>query len=122
MATRQRPPASLLNALRLLVLCLLIELLGFAFSGGYSVGSIGGVVVGTLCVYGLLRLMYRGVPWARLVLAGVIGIGLISSLLTFSSAYRQHPGATVIDLIATMIGLIALALLFSAESNRWFEM
>lgn len=121
MAARYRPPTSLLNALRGVVLCVIIELLGFAFSGGYSVGSVLGVIVGSLLVYGLLRLVHRGRSWARLVLAGIIGLGLMSSLFTFSSAYRLHPGATVIDLISTLISLIALALLFSTESNRWFN-
>ena len=116
-----RPPTSLLNALRLMVLCVGIELGGFAFSGAYSLGSIAGVVLGTLCVYGLLRLVHRGLLWARLVLAGIIGLGLISSVLSFPSAYRLHPGATVIDLIATIISLIALALLFSKQSNPWFH-
>lgn len=121
MPSLPRPPASLMNALRLLVLCVGIEILGFAFSGGYSLGSVLGVVVGTLCVYGLLRLVHRGVNWARLVLAGVISLGLISSLSAFSLAYRQHPGATVIDLISTLISLIALVGLFSKQSNGWFR-
>ena len=121
MAHRLRPPSSLLNALRLVVLCVSIELLGFAFSGGYSLGSIVGVVLGTLTVYGLMRLVYRGVNWARFVLAGVIGLGLISSIVSFTSAYRLHPGATVIDLISTIISLMALVLLFSKQSNPWFR-
>ena len=121
MASRLRPPSSLLNALRLVVLCIAIELLGFAFSGGYSVGSLVGVAVGTLAVYGLLRLVYRGINWARLMLAVVIGLGLISSLLSFTSAYRLHPGATVIDLISTIISIIALFLLFAKQSNSWFH-
>lgn len=120
MAALDRPPTTLLNALRLVVLCVGIELLGFAFSGGYSLGSVLGVVLGTLAVYGLLRLVYRGINWARLVLAVVIGLGLISSLLTFSSAYQRHPGATVIDMISTLLSLIALGLLFSKPSNGWF--
>ena len=115
------PPTSLLNALRLVVLCVGIELGGFAFSGGYAPGAIAGVVLGTLCVYGLLRLVHRGMQWARLMLAGIIVLGLISSLLSFPSAYRLHPGATVIDLISTLISLIALALLFSKQSNPWFR-
>lgn len=117
----RRPPTSLRNALRLVVLCAGIELLGFAFSGGYSAGGIAGIVLGTLCVYGLVRLVHRGINWARWVLAGIIVLGLISSLLSFSSAYRLHPGATVIDLISTLISLIALTLLFAKQSNPWFR-
>lgn len=121
MPSLTRPPTSLLNALRLMVLCVGIELLGFAFSGGYSLGGILGVLLGTLCVYGLLRLVHRGANWARLVLAGIIGLGLISSLSAFSLAYRLHPGATVIDSISTLISLIALGGLFSRASNTWFR-
>ena len=121
MPSLPRPPTSLLNALRLVVLCVSIELLGFAFSGGYSLGSILGVILGTLCVYGLLRLIHRGANWARLVLAGIIGLGLISSLSAFSLAYSLHPGSTVIDLISTLISLIALVGLFSKQSNGWFR-
>lgn len=121
MATPYRPPTTLLNALRLVVLCVLIEVLGFAFSGGYSVGRVLGVIVGTLLVYGLLRLVHRGTNWARLVLAGIIGLGLLSFLFTFLPAYRLHPGETIIDLISTLISLIALALLFTKETNRWFS-
>lgn len=121
MAHQLRPPSSLLNALRLVVLCVSIELLGYAFSGGYSLGGIVGVVLGTLLVYGLLRLVHRGVNWARLVLAGIIGLGLLSSVFSFASAYRLHPGATVIDLISTLISLIALTLLFAKQSNPWFH-
>lgn len=121
MTPHQRPPTSLLNALRLVIFCVLIEILGFAFSGGYSLGRVLGVIVGTLLIYGLLRLVHRGVNWARLVLAGIIGLGLLSALFTVVPAYRWHPGETVIDLISTLISLIALALLFSRESNRWFR-
>lgn len=117
----KRRPTALLNALRLVVLCVGIEMLGYAFSGPYSVGSVVGVLLGTVLVYGLLRLVHRGVNWARLVLAGVIGLGLLSSLLSFTTAYRLHPGATVIDLISTLISLIALGLLFTKETNSWFR-
>lgn len=119
--TTRRPPTSLLNALRLVVLCLCIELLGFTFSGGFSLGSIAGVGLGMVSVYVLLRLVHQGRSWARLALAAVIGLGVISSLMAFASAYRQHPGATVIDLISTLISLIALVLLFSKENKVWFR-
>lgn len=121
MPLAKRRPVTLLNALRLVVLCVGIELLGFAFSGDYSVGNVVGVLVGTGLVYSLLRLVHQGLNWARFVLAGVIGLGLISSLISFSSAYRLHPGATLLDLISTLISLMALVLLFTTPSNAWFR-
>lgn len=121
MPALERRPTDLLNALRLVVFCVGIELLGYAFSGSYSVGSVVGVLLGTVLVYGLLRLVHRGVNWARFVLAGVIGLGLLSSLLSFSTAYRLHPGSTVIDMISTLFSLIALWLLFTTQSNTWFR-
>lgn len=121
MPTLKRCPTNLLNALRLVVFCVGIEGLGYAFSGSYSVGSLVGVLLGAVLVYGLLRLVHRGINWARFVLAGVIGLGLLSSLLSFSTAYRLHPGATVIDMISTLFSLIALWLLFTTQSNTWFR-
>lgn len=121
MSTLERRPTDLLNALRLVVFCVGIELLGYAFSGSYALGSVVGVLLGVILVYGLLRLVHRGINWARFVLAGVIGLGLFSSLLSFSTAYRVHPGATVIDMISTLLSLIALWLLFTPQSNTWFR-
>ncbi|AUD06827.1 hypothetical protein [Spirosoma pollinicola] len=117
----KRRPTNLLNALRLVVLCVGIELLGFAFSGSYSVGSVVGVLLGAVLVYGLLRLVHRGVNGARYGLAGVIILGLLSSLTAFPTAYRLHPGATVIDFISTLMSLIALLLLFTTQCNTWFR-
>ncbi|AUD06514.1 hypothetical protein [Spirosoma pollinicola] len=121
MPVLERRPTDLLNALRLVVFCVGIELLGYAFSGSYSVGSVVGVLLGAVLVYGLLRLVHQGVNWARFILAGVIGLGLLSSLLSFATAYRLHPGSTVIDLISTLFSLIALWLLFTPKSNTWFR-
>jgi hypothetical protein len=57
-------PANVLNAVRLLIFCLAIELLGFAFSGDYSVGSVASVVVGAVLSFWLLRQVHAGVNWA----------------------------------------------------------
>ena len=114
-------PANVLNAVRLLIFCLVIELLGFAFSGEYSVGSVASVVVGTVLSFWLLRQVHAGVNWARFVVALIIGLGVLTLIYTFREAYSKNPGETIIDIISTLLTLIAVVLLFTPESNLWFR-
>lgn len=116
-----RRPTNVLNALRLLVFSLAIELLGFAFSGDYSVGSIAGVLIGAALSFWLLRQIHAGVNWARFAIALVVVLGALALLITFGEEYRQNPGATTIDAISTLITFVAVALLFTSESNQWFR-
>lgn len=116
-----RRPASILNALRVLVICLGIELLGFAFSGDYSTGRVIGVAVGIILLFWLLRLLHAGMNWSRYVLLGCIVTGVITSIGSFTTNYPQHPGETVIDGISTLLSLIAAVLLFGKQSNAWFR-
>lgn len=115
-----RRPTDVLNALRLLVICLTIELLGFAFSGDYSVGSVVGVLVGAALTFWVLRQVHAGVNWARFIIAGLIALGAFWLIASFRSAYAQHPGATVIDAFSTVISIIAGVLLFTKNSTAWF--
>ncbi len=119
--TFSRRPASVQNALRLLVFCLAIELLGFAFSGDYSVGSIVSVFIGAVLTFYVLRQIHAGANWARYVMAGLIGLGVLALIGLFSQEYAQNPGATVVDVLSTIISLIAVVLLFTKESNAWFR-
>ncbi|MBC3788828.1 hypothetical protein [Spirosoma utsteinense] len=119
-STSARRPASVVNALRILVLCLGIELLGYAFSGNYTRGAVLGVLLGSVLVFWLLRQVHMGVRWSRFALLVIIALGLLSSLSGFTIAYGQHPGSTVIDLISTILTLIAAVLLFTKASNQWF--
>ncbi|HLL96805.1 MAG TPA: hypothetical protein VK404_17650, partial [Spirosoma sp.] len=80
-------PANVLNAVRLLIFCLAIELLGFAFSGDYSVGSVASVVLGAVLSFWLLRQVHAGVNWARFVVALIIGLGVLTLIYTFREAY-----------------------------------
>ena len=114
-------PANVLNAVRLLIFCLAIELLGFAFSGDYSVGSVASVVVGAVLSFWLLRQVHAGVNWARFVVALIIGLGVLTLIYTFREAYSKNPGETIIDIISTLLTLIAVVLLFTPESNLWFR-
>ena len=114
-------PANVLNAVRLLIFCLAIELLGFAFSGDYSVGSVASVVVGAVLSFWLLRQVHAGVNWARFVVALIIGLGVLTLIYTFREAYSQNPGETIIDIISTLLTLIAVVLLFRPDSNLWFR-
>ncbi len=116
-----RRPASLVNALRLLVFCLVLELLGFAFSGTYSVGSVLSVLIGAVLTFYVLRQIYDRANWARYAIAVLSGLGLLALIATFRSAYVQNPGETVIDVLSTALNLIALVLLFSNQSNAWFR-
>lgn len=115
-----RRPTSVLNAIRLLTFCLTIELLGFAFSGDYSVGSVLSVLAGAALSFWLLRQVHAGANWARFAITLVVGLGALASMLTFRDEYGQNPGATVIDTISTLITFIAIVLLFTRESNQWF--
>ena len=114
-------PANVLNAVRLLIFCLAIELLGFAFSGDYSVGSVASVVLGAVLSFWLLRQVHAGVNWARFVVALIIGLGVLTLIYTFREAYSKNPGETIIDIISTLLTLIAVVLLFTPESNLWFR-
>jgi len=114
-------PGNVLNAVRLLIFCLAIELLGFAFSGDYSVGSVASVVVGAVLSFWLLRQVHAGVNWARFVVALIIGLGVLTLIYTFREAYSKNPGETIIDIISTLLTLIAVVLLFTPESNLWFR-
>lgn len=116
-----RRPASILNAVRVLVICLCIELLGFAFSGDYSTGRLIGVVVGIILLFWLLRLLHAGMNWSRYVLVGLIVLGVITSAGSFATNYPQHPGETVIDCVSTLLSLIAAVLLLGKQSNAWFR-
>lgn len=113
-------PTDVLNALRLLVICLTIELLGFAFSGDYSAGSIIGVLVGAALTFWVLRQVHTGANWARFIIAGLIALGAFWLIASFRSEYAQHPGTTVIDAFSTVISIIAGVLLFTKNSTAWF--
>lgn len=114
-------PVNVLNALRLLIFCLAIELLGFAFSGDYSIASVLSVLVGAALSFWLLRRLHAGENWARFALALVVGLGAVTLLVTFREEYVQNPGATVIDAISTLLTFVAIGLLFSRQSNQWFR-
>lgn len=119
--TLSRRPTDVLNALRLLVICLSIELLGFAFSGGYSIGSIVGVLIGTALTFWVVRQVHAGENWARFVIVGVIALGAFWLIASFRAEYAQHPGATVVDAFSTIISIIAGVLLFTKNSTAWFQ-
>ncbi|MBD2757420.1 hypothetical protein [Spirosoma validum] len=121
MPSSTRRPTSVQNASRLLVLCLGIELLSFAFSGSYSIGAVLGVLIGGFLCYLLIRQVYSGANWARLVLVFLISLGFISSLVTFRTGFARNPGATIIDLFSTLFTLLAAALLFTRKSTTWFR-
>lgn len=114
-------PTDVLNALRLLVISLVIELLGFAFSGDYSVGSVIGVVVGSMLIFWLLRQVHAGANWARFVIVGLIALGAFWLIASFRAEYALHPGATVVDAFSTVISIIAGVLLFTKNSTAWFQ-
>ena len=114
-------PASVLNALRVLVLCLGIELLGFAFSGGYSTGRLVGVIVGSLLLFWLLRQVHARLNWARYALIVLIGLSVLASVISFGPEYGQHPGETVIGVFSVLLSLLSAVLLFTKESNAWFD-
>lgn len=116
-----RRPADVLNALRLLTISLLIELLAFAFSGDYSVGSIIGVLVGAALVFWILRQVHAGANWARFVMVGLLTIGTLMAVTSFRAEYALHPGTTVINAFSTVISIIAGVLLFTKSSNQWFN-
>ena len=119
--TLSRRPPSVLNALRLLVFCLAVELLGFAFSGDYSVGNVVGVLVGAVLTFYVLRQIHVGANWARYVITALVGLGVLTLIFVFGQEYAENPGATVIDVLSTILSLIAVVLLFTKESNAWFR-
>ncbi len=119
--SQSRRPTDVLNALRLLIISLAMELLAFAFSGDYSVGSIIGVLIGTALTFWVLRQVHTGENWARFVIVGLIALGAFWLIASFRAEYAQHPGATVIDAFSTLISLIAGALLFTKNSTAWFQ-
>jgi multisubunit Na+/H+ antiporter MnhG subunit len=104
-----------------LIFCLAIELLGFAFSGDYSVGSVASILLGTILSFWLLRQTHAGVNWARFAIAFIVVLGILTLILTFREEYGQNPGETIIDIISSLLTLIAVILLFTPESNRWFR-
>ena len=116
-----RRPTDVLNALRLLIVSLIIELLGFAFSGDYSIGSIAGVLIGTVLTFWVLRQVHTGANWARFVIVGLIALGAFWLIASFRAEYAQHPGATVVDAFSTVISIIAGVLLFTKNSTAWFQ-
>lgn len=116
-----RRPTDVLNALRLLITSLAIELLAFAFSGDYSIGSIVGVLIGTVLIFGLLRQVHVGVNWARYAIAGIIVLGTVLAIWSFRDEYAQHPGTTVVNAFSTVISVIAGVLLFTKNSSAWFQ-
>lgn len=116
-----RRPADVLNALRLLTISLLVESLAFAFSGDYSVGSVLGIVAGAVLSFWLLRQVHTGANWARFVIAVIVGLGAVTLLTTFRRDYAQNPGETAIDVISTLLTFVAVVLLFTKNSNQWFN-
>lgn len=116
-----RRPTPVLNATRILILCLGLELAGFAFSGDYSTGGIIGVVLGATVIFWLVRRLHAGVNWAKLSLLGLIAVGAIGALISFAGDYHQHPGTTVINFISTCLSIIAAVLLCTKESKAWFS-
>lgn len=119
--SQSRRPTDVLNALRLLVISLVIELLASAFSGDYSVGGVVGVLIGAVLIFWLLRQIHTGANWARFVMAGLIVLGNALAIASFQTNYAQHPGATVVDAFSTIISIIAGVLLFTKNSNAWFR-
>ena len=120
MSTLKQCPTNLLNTLHLGVFRVSIERLEYAFFGSSSVGSVVVVFLGAVLVYGLLRLVYRG-QLGRIRSGGCDWFRSVSSLLSFSTAYRRYLGTTVIDMLSTLLSLIALWLLFTTPSNTWFR-
>ena len=116
-----RRPTDVLNALRLLVICLVIEVLGFAFSGDYSIGKIVGDLIGTGLTFWIIRQAHAGENWARFVIVGLIALGAVWLIASFRVEYGQHPGATVVDAFSTIISIIAGVLLFTKNSTAWFQ-
>jgi uncharacterized membrane protein HdeD (DUF308 family) len=57
----------------------------------------------------------------RFVVALIIGLGVLTLIYTFREAYSKNPGETIIDIISTLLTLIAVVLLFTPESNLWFR-
>ena len=114
-------PSSVKNALRVLVLCLSIELLGFTFSGEYSAGRLLGVVAGVVLLFWMMRQVHARRNWARYALTGFIGVSIVVSVVSFGSEYRQHPGENVIGVLSILLSLISAVLLFTPVSNDWFS-
>ncbi len=115
-----RRPTDVLNALRLLTMSLVIELLAFAFSGDYSIGSIIGVLAGAALIFWVLRQLHAGANWSRFVMVGLLTLGVILAITSFRAEYAQHPGTTVVNAFSTAISIIAGVLLFTKNSGRWF--
>ena len=113
-------PTDVTNALRLLVASMVLDIVAFAFSGTYAWAEFLGLGIG-LGIAGLLLVQLgKARHWARVVLAVLVGLGVVAGLVWFAESYRENPGETVLSTISTVILLVATVLLFTAPSNDWF--
>ena len=117
-ASHPKRPADVHNAFRPLFASLILETLGFTFSGSCNWGNIPGVLIGTAITFFLMVKANESLNWPRILLT--LLMGLLTLLFTFGKDYRRNPGETIIDAISTLITVVATVLLFIKSSNAWF--
>lgn len=113
-------PADVRNAFRLLFGSLILETLGFLLFGTFNWGVMVFLLIGFALTFFLMVKANEGYNWPRLVLTFIIGLGLLTTLVTFPQKYPVNTTETSIDVVSTVMTLIAVILLFSRSSNTWF--
>ncbi|MCB2191545.1 MAG: hypothetical protein KQI62_08270 [Deltaproteobacteria bacterium] len=102
----------------------LLGLPGLSQAQGQSLGMAGislAVVAVVFAVMLFFILMIgQGRNWARITFAVLYVLGMIMMIAGLFSLPNLGAGA-VMDLVQALLQLVALVLLFSPESNAWFQ-
>ena len=121
-------PKSIIAATNILYTTLFLGVIGWAISQFTAIQTAGARVEGIivliltlLVVFFLIKQIAAGKKWARVVLLVLFLLGLAGDLWVGPVMFRINLVVAVINLIQTVLQIIALVYLFSKESTTWFN-
>lgn len=116
-------PKKVLNAIYLLIASQLIGFLNSFVVNGFSISFIK--LLSILFTFSMMMTLiyfinYRK-NWARIILLILLLFGIVILLMRIIKTFSIYPITESIALISSIFQAIAVILLFSKESNNWYN-
>lgn len=121
-------PKKVQNAVRLLILSLILGFINSVISEFYSemklFSSTEGLVT-LILTYGILGFLIYYINerknWARIVSIIMMGLGLLVFPFSLAQIFKENALNGTISLVSALIQIVAYIMLLSKESNLWFK-
>jgi hypothetical protein len=76
-------------------------------------------LVGGISVWLTVKI-YRGRNWARWVMLVYLAVSWVATFMEFSEGFNRSPVVASVELLTTVIEVVACGLLFFGSGARWF--